>query len=859
MPEDKKEFFAIPKEQVIEHFNSSKDGLSTEEVKKRLEQYGKNKLPQEKRASWLIILLSQFKSPLVYILVVAAIISLAVKEWVDAGVILASVIINTIVGFLQELKADNAVEQLSKLVHFEAIVKRKGVKQEVPAEELVPGDIILLEAGDKVPADARLFECNSLEINEAPLTGESMPIKKQVDKVDPGTPMADRKNMVHMGTNVTRGKGRAIIISTGIHTNLGEIASMVKEVKEDKTPLQVKLGKFSTWLAVIVAGLSILIFVIGLIQGKGLFEMFLMAVAIAVAAIPEGLIISMTVVLTIGMQKVVKQNALIKKLIAAETLGSVSVICSDKTGTLTVGRMEVAVVNAKNKEAALKLGMLCNNAVIQNPNDELAKWKMLGDPTETALVLGAVHAGINQKQCYSECPRIGEIPFDEDRKYMITQHETKRGCLLAIKGAPEKVLGFAKLSDEDREKYRKQFEEMTSHGLRVLAIAQKRLSCKIKLTDKAIEDCEFVGFIGLKDPLREEAKSTLEMTIKAGIKPVIITGDHKLTAQAIGRELGMPVADENIMEGKVLEELTDEELKEKVVDVDIYARVTPRHKLRIIDAWQARGEVVAMAGDGVNDAPAIKSADVGIALGSGTDVAKETADVILLDDNFKTINSAVEGGRIIYANIKKIILFLMSGSFTEVIVVIGALLLGLPLPVVAVQILWINLVEDSFPNLALAFEKGEPEVMQDKPRPKKEPILDKEMKIMIFGVGIFRDIILLALFYVLWKWTNDLPYCQTIIFVALGIDTAFIAFSFRTMRHTIWQRNPFSNWWLNGAVLIGIGLIVAAVYMPFLQVALKTVPLGPVEWAGLILLALMELVAMEIVKYIFIVRHKVKI
>ncbi|MBU0671108.1 HAD-IC family P-type ATPase [Patescibacteria group bacterium] len=853
------EFFALPTEKAFEGLHTSEEGLSSAEIKNRQEKYGLNQLPQKKKASWFFILISQFKSPLVYILVAAAVMSIVLNEYVDAAVIMASVVINTIVGFIQENKANSAVEKLREMIEYEARVKRGGVKMKVPAEELVPGDIILLEAGDKVPADARLFDVNSLQINEAPLTGESVPIKKNIDALEKGTPLADRKNMVFMGTNITRGKGRAIVTETGTETHLGEITKMVKEVKEDKTPLQIRLEKFSKWLGILIVVICILIFVIGVIQGKGLFEMFLMGVAVAVAAIPEGLIVSMTIVLTIGMQKVVRQNALIKKLIAAETLGSVSVICSDKTGTLTVGKMQVAEVNAEDKPQALKIGLLCNTAVIQNPDDELTDWKFLGDPTEIALVLGACSAGIKQQECYAQYPKIGEVPFDEDLKYMITMHQDGKGCFLAIKGAPEKIISFAKGTPAQKKEWQAEYEKMTSHGLRVLGMAQKKESCVIKLEPDSIKDCEFIGFIGLKDPLRKEAKETLEMTKAAGIRPVVITGDHKLTAKAIATELGMKIHDKNIIEGTELDELDEKQLIEKVKDVEIYARVTPKHKLRIVDAWQARGAVVAMAGDGVNDAPAIKSADVGIALGSGTDVAKETADVILLDDNFKTINSAVEGGRIIYANIKKIILFLMSGGFTEVIVVAGALVLGLPLPVLPLQILWINLVEDSFPNLAMAFEKGEKEVMKDPPRPKNEGIMDKEMKIMIFGVGLIRDFILLVLFYLLLKWTDNLPYCQTMIFVALGIDTAFVTFSFRSLRKTIWQRNPFSNWYLNGAVAIGILLIVAAIYVPFLQTALKTVPLGIKEWAVLISLALFELIALEIIKYIFIARHHVKI
>ncbi len=872
-------------EEIFEKLNSNKNGLGQKEAKNRLAKFGLNKLPEEKRLTRLVILFEQFKSPLIYILAIATVVSFLLKEWADATVILMVVVINTVIGYFQETKANRAIEQLKKMVEHRVIVLREGHEKEINTKDLVLGDIILLKAGDRVPADARLIENKDLQADEAALTGESFPLTKSLDILDKGTVLADRENMVFMGTTITRGKAKAVVCEIGVNTELGQIATLIKETKEEKTPLQKRLAHFSKIISIVILVICFIIFFTGVLQGKSVFEMFTIAVAVAVAAIPEGLIIAVTVILALGMQKILKHKALIRKLIAAETLGSTSVICTDKTGTLTEARMEVShiltgkeellsenhkfskeITKSIGHEKALRIGLLCNNVVIENPEEELKKWVIIGDPTEQALLLGAVHSGLNPEELDKLEPRIDEIPFDSERKYMVTLNKLEKGKnIVYIKGAPEKILAMASkieingqlesLTKEKTKILAKNYDKLTSKGLRVLAVGYKKT--KDENLDNFKGDIIFMGLIALKDPLRKEARETIDLCQKAGIRLVIVTGDHKLTAKAIGQEVGLAAKEENILEGYELDKLSDDEFKKLVKKIEIYARVEPKHKIRIVNAWQSLGEVVAMTGDGVNDAPAIKSADIGIALGSGTEVTKETSDMILMDDNFKTIVAAVRQGRIIYENIRKVILYLLSDSFTEVILIGGSLLLGLPLPVTAAQILWVNLVEDGLPNFALAFEPGEKEVMKDKPRKAKEPILNTEMKILIFAIGIITDIVLFGLyFYLLKSGLEDFNHIRTFIFTALGLDSLLFVFSCRSLRFNIWHKNPFSNRYLIFAVCIGFLMLFGAVYIPFLQGFLKTVPLSRLDWLILIPLAIFKISAIEITKWFFIVKKK---
>ena len=623
--------------------------------------------------------------------------------------------------------------------------------------------------------------------------------------------------------------------------------------------MQKKIAHLAKITGLVIGAFCIILFISGLITGRPFFEMLLISVAVAVAGIPEGLVIAVTVCLTIGMQKILKKKALTRKLVAAETLGSITVICSDKTGTLTEGKMAVSHILPFQKvdsQDLLKIGLLCNNVIIENPEEELEKWKISGDTTEIALVQGAIHAGLERKELLKKYLRIDEIPFESETMYMATLHKTSLNdkYTLLVKGAPEKILELCQISSIQSRKIKKEFERLTVKGLRVLAFAQKDLSGKkIKhLSNKHLDKLEFMGLIALKDPLRPEAKETIANCKLAGIRPIIITGDHKLTAKTIAEEIGLIKPGEKILEGHDLDKLSDEELGQELKKTSIFARVEPKHKIRIIKALQAQGEVVAMTGDGVNDAPAIKAADVGVALGSGSEVTKSTADVVLLDNNFKTIVGAIKTGRNIFSNIKKVVLYLFSDSFTEFILIGGALLMGFPLPLLAGQILWVNIIEDTLPAMALSYEKEKKEVLKQKARGHKAKILDKEMKFLIFIIGIVTDLILLSLFAYLYSLHFDLTYIRTIIFVGLGIDTLFYVFSCKHLHTPIWKYNPFDNVFLNISVVFGWLMFLVALYIPFFQTILRVIPLDWSDWLIVIGLGLIKLTLVELGKLIFI-------
>ena len=868
---------SLSSDKVFSLLKTSPKGLTQEEIKKRLQKFGHNRLPEEKRLTRLAILLEQFKSPLVYILLFANIVSLFLKEFIDAGVILAAVILNALVGFVQENKAEQTISALKKAVKQKAKVIRGGREHKVEMEEVVPGDILLVEAGDKIVADAYLFSATNLFVVEAALTGESLPSEKSVRILPEGAVLADRENMVYQGTTVAQGKGKAVVVGTGKETQLGKIALLVKETVEEKTPLQKQLGRLSWFLTLSLLVICLLILVVGIWEKRPFSEMFITAVAVAVAAIPEGLLVALTVILAIGVQRILKRKALVKKLIAAETLGSTTVICSDKTGTLTLGKMQVATVWSWSRELlSLKIGLLCNNAVIENPKEAHQNWRILGDPTEQALLLAAHSAGLDKEKLEKQMPRVDELPFEAETKLMATLHKLKnptfakasagkqnsklKTYIAYVKGAAEEIIRLSSFVEKDSQrtkltkKIKRQItqihEGFTRKGLRVLGVGYKEVKSE-KLKIKNLEGMVFVGLIALKDPLRAEAKETIKQCQKAGIRPVIVTGDHKLTAQAIAQEVGLPAEPKNILEGEELSKISNARLQKVVQEIGIFSRVEPKHKLRIIDALQANGQVVAMTGDGVNDAPALKSADIGIALGSGTDVAKETADLVLLDDNFKTIVSAVREGRVIFENLRKVILFLLSGSFTEVVLVGGSLLFGLPLPVLAAQILWVNLIEDSLPSMSLAFEPEEPGIMGKPPRKKEEPILNLEMKVLIFIVGILTDLALLGLFYWVLSKTYSLSLARSLTFVTLGVDTLAYSFCFKSLKEPLWHEKLFNNPFLNISVLLSILLLSASVNLPFLRVVFRTVPLGFWGWMVVGLFGIFEVVMVEVTKGVF--------
>ena len=842
-------------------------GLNEQEVEARQIKFGKNSLPTEKQLSKTILFLRQFKSPLIYILVVAGIITFFLNEFADTIVIFGAVFVNVIVGFVQENKASETLKKLKTIVKYDAEVLRDGNFKIIDSLELVPGDIVLLNPGDKVPADGRLIEAHGLKINEMSLTGEWIAADKSPEIKAKETPMADRDNMIYMSAVVEEGKGKAIVTDTGEATEIGKVAQMIKDVKEKQTPYQQKLSHFSKIIGGIIGLISIIIFIEGVLTGEDAIEMFVTSVAVAVAAIPEGLPVAMTVILAIGMQKILKKQGLVRKLASAETLGSTSIIATDKTRTLTEGIMTVSEVIASSKKDSLKTAVLCIESFIENNEEDKEKWVLRGRPTEKAILLAAIEAGLTRKEIEKHEKRVGEISFNPIQKYSAALYKvSERKHILYVLGAPEKILNFCKLRKKEKEVLENKLEELAKKGLRIVATAHKdiHLSTIIKEENNEVSkiknflgDLVFTGFITLKDPIRKEAAGTIKICRQAGLKFIMVTGDHKLTAQSVAEELGLKIKKENIMEGKDLDAISDEDFKKVFEKVQIYARVEPKHKLRIIEAWQNKGEIVAMTGDGVNDAPALKRADIGVALGSGTAVAKDSSDLVLLNDNFSIIISAIEEGRVIIDNIRKVITYLLSDSFTEVILISFSLLFGYPLPVAAVQILWVNLIEDGLPSTALAFENREENIMKRKPQHHRAPLLTKEMKAIIFAIGILTDFFLLGLFIWLTKFSiYKIEHIRTIIFSGLAINSLFYVFSCKNLRKNLWNIKILSNKFLLFAWAVGVVMLVGAIYFQPLQILLKTVPLNLFDWQLVLGIGAINLILIEATKWYFIARHQ---
>ena len=877
---------ALSQKEIIKKLKTNpKEGLSESEARKRIRKFGPNKLPEKKLLAKTKILLEQFKSPLIYILLIAGIVTLFLKDFADSIIIFIAVGLNAAVGFIQENKASQVLTFLKKAVKVKAIAIREGKQKEIPQEELVPGDVFLLRSGGKVPADGRIMEAYNLKVNESALTGEWLASEKKVGALNKETPLADRHNMIYAGTAIEDGQGKAVVTETGVKTEIGKIVQELQEIREEKTPYQKKLANFSKIIGAVIISISLLIFLWGLFAGKGFIEIFTVSVAMAVAAIPEGLPMAMTVILALGMQRILKKKGLVRKLASAETLGSTSVIITDKTGTLTEAKMTVSGIFTgtselfgKNYEdlknvngddqsshiTALKIATLCNDAFIENFDKPMEKWVVRGKPTEQALLLAGVYAGLSKRELEEKEPRVDRLPFDPVHKYSATLHKT--GGLentAYIMGAPEVILKNSRslktdgtqepLSRDKLEELRKKNEALTSQGLRVIAVAYKKTR-EDKLKNHFIKDLVFVGLISMHDPLRKEARSAIQTCREAGIKPIIATGDHKLTTKALASKLGFNIKDKNILDGKDLEKMSDNELGQRLDDIEIYARVEPTQKLRIVKAWQARGEVVAMTGDGVNDAPALKQADVGVALGSGTDVAREVSDLVLLGDSFSVIKTAIEEGRSILDNIRKVITYLFSDTFSEIVLVGTSIILGFPLPITAAQILWVNLVEDGFLNIALAFEPKEKDLMKQKPASHGTPLLNSEMKFIIFIIGLATNLILLTVFFCLFRQNYNLDYIRTMIFVLLGFDSISYVFSCKSLRKNIWHINIFSNKFLVYTWLLGLTALVAAVYLPPLNFLLKTVPLSLSDWWIIIGLGIVNLTLIESSKWYYI--HK---
>lgn len=867
------------------------DGLSTVEAKERLEKYGLNEFQDKKRKTFLQKFIDQFKDFMIIILIAAAIISIAAGERVDAIVILAIVILNAFLSIYQEGQAEKSLESLKQMSAPEAKVIRDGKKTVVPARELVPGDIVILEAGDIIPADLRLFTSSNLKVDESSLTGESVAVEKNSEAIlDNNATLGDRVNMAYMSTIVTYGRGKGVVVGTSHDTEIGKIATMIEEIEDDLTPLQNKLDKLGKKLGILTIIICAIVFALGLIQKREVIDMLLVSVSLAVAAIPEGLPAIVTIVLAIGMGRMVKKNAIVKKLLAVETLGSTTYICSDKTGTLTQNEMTVKKVYSDGKyydvtgtgyepegqilnkgnelthdelnnlKALLYACILNNDANLLENNNV---YTIMGDPTEGALITFAGKAGFLEDEVEAEQPRIDEIPFDSDRKMMSTFHEVDNRVIQYTKGAPDIVLSncryiyidgeFKEITDEQIADILKANSTFASDALRVLGFAIKIFNKDdFKNTDKNEEDLIFIGLTGMIDPPRTEAMHAIEECKRAGIQTVMITGDHRETAFQIAKELGICENHNETISGSELSTIADSEYNELVKRIKVYSRVSPEQKVKIVNALRENGEIVAMTGDGVNDALAIKRADIGISMGiTGTDVAKNTADMVLTDDNFASIVNAVEEGRIIFANIQKFVAFLLSCNIGEILIVFFAMLLGLDEPLKPIHLLWLNLVTDSLPALALGVEPGEPGIMDEKPRSKDDPIITKKMGVAIVLQSLAITVAsLLAFYYARKLYPDSITHARTIVFATLITSELLRAFSSRSFDRPIWKIGIKSNMKMVYAILISFLMLIAVLYIPFLHDIFDTFQLGFKDWEIVLSFAFIPFIIGELVKLV---------
>ena len=877
--------------------SDSNNGLTEREAEHRLTTVGPNELPEASPPSPLKILLAQFSSLIVWVLIGAALVSGLLQEWIDAAAIVAIVVLNAILGFVQEFRAERSLAALRKLSVATARVIREGVARSIPARQLVPGDLIHVEAGDRIPADSRLIYATSLQTQEASLTGESTPVGKSAEAISQTeVPLGDRRNMLFMSTIAVSGKGRALVTATGPKTELGKIAAMIHreaQAEQEETPLQRRLeqlGHTLLWLSLVIVAV---VFLLGMLRGVPLIMMFLTSVSLAVAAIPEGLPAVVTITLALGVTRMVQRHALIRRLPAVETLGSTTVICSDKTGTLTKNEMtvthlyldgEVLTVSGEGYTplgeirtdegatggkpypgltALLRACVLCNGAELHL---ESFAWQVVGDPTEGALLVVAAKTGLSKADLDRDNPVLGEVPFDSERKKMTVVRHAASGPIAYVKGAPDVLLRdctawmtrdgqITALTEESRQRILSTNRQFASHALRVLGVAMRPLDIlPDAYTATSLEhDLTFLGLVGMKDPIRPEAKAAVETCRAAGIRTVMITGDHKDTAIAIAHDLGILDTGAQAISGAELDQLSDDELEQRVAGTAVYARVSAEHKLRVVKGWKRQGAVVAMTGDGVNDAPALKAADIGVAMGiTGTDVTKEASDMVITDDNFASIAAAVEEGRAVFDNIRKAVFYLLSCNISEILLMLLATLFGLPLPLLPVQILWINLVTDGLPALALAVDPKDPDLMRRPPRPSAERFLTKERFLMLFAQGSFLALITLGAFvYCLYGMDLSLDRARTLTFTILVMAQLFHAFNNRSDRRSLFEIGLFTNKPLLGAVALSAALQAVIVLTPPIHPIFDVVSFDAEHWLLALGIGILPLVAMEIWKAVF--------
>lgn len=871
-------------EEVLSKLDSDQKGISSTQAKERLSQHGPNQLESPTKPSPLKIFIGKFKDYMVLVLIFAAIISFIAGETTNAYVILGIVVLVAIIGFVQEYKAEKAMEALREMVAPEADVIRDGQMSTIPAADLVPGDVVFLEAGDKVPADGRILEVTSLQVIESSLTGESMPVEKLAQTLPEDIALADRKNMVFMGTIISQGNCRAIVTATGLGTELGRISGLMKQ-EQAEPPLKIKLQQLAKRQAFLVMVISAIVFILMFSRGLPVIDALIASIALAVAGIPEALPFIVTLALAFGTQAMAKKNAIIRRLPEVETLGSTTVICTDKTGTLTTGEMTLREIRTYRKievtgagydpsgqfisqgaklepteedlARILKIGVHANNSAIERAN---GGWRVVGDPTEGALIVAAKKAGILDKT-RDGSSRFIEYPFDSERMRMTTVDEVHReGYIVSMKGAPEVVLshctktttpnGTKTLTEEDRRSILADADDMAENALRVLALAWKPISNNDPVEVDCIESgLIFAGLTGMMDPPRKEVPEAIRVSKMAGIRTVMITGDHRLTARAIGKELG--IGNGEVIEGVQLDRMSSEDLREHIDDVSVFARVTAEHKVRIVEALKARGHIVAMTGDGVNDAPALTAADIGVAMGrTGTEVTKEASDMVIADDNFATIVSAIEEGRRIFDNIRKGTSYLLSVSFAELATIFFAVALGFPLPLLAAQILWINVVAEEFPAIGLALEPSHSDIMKRKPRDPKESMPSRPL--MIYTLGIAATIVAgtLGMYIITLQSNPDLSYARTVAFVGLGFFTVYNAYSSRSLQESVFRMNPLGNKTLLIGIAASILAILAVVYIPFMQFIFETRPLTSESWILILITGLVVVLAAEVMKKI---------
>ncbi len=878
-------WYQLDEREVFKRLQTSEEGLSEAQAKKHLDAYGPNKLPERAGISRLKIILHQFTSPLIYILIVAAIVTAFLGEYIDTGVIVSILILNAIIGYFQEYKAETSVQALRRMVVPRARVVRDGREKEIPSEALVPGDIVLLVSGDKVPADLRLFKTTELKIEEAALTGESIPVEKKPQLIqEENLTAGDQKNMGFMGTIVVNGRGRGIVVETGIRTMLGQIAREVGEVSVTQTPLQQKIIKFSHLIGLLVLCSAMAITILGIFLGDTLTEIFKIAVAASVAAVPEGLPIVVTITMAIGISRMANRNAIVRKLPAVETLGSTTVICSDKTGTLTKNEMTVKVIYDTQHtyevmgsgyepkggilhdwescdEGALeglcgilRIGMLCNESNLYEENGE---FRVEGDPTEGALIVSAMKAGLHPDEEKKLYPQLSIIPFESERGFMATLHEHKGGKLIFTKGAPEKILDMCSLSPEgsrlDKGKALKTAELFAQDGMRVLAMAYREVAGDFgELThDNLGADFVLAGMQGMIDPPRPEAIEAVKGCREAGITVAMITGDHAVTASAIGRMFGITHGQSKALTGRELEVMSDADLFTKVEEVSVFARVSPQHKLRIVQQVMRHGEVVAVTGDGVNDAPALKAAHIGVAMGkSGTDVAREASDMLITDDNFASIFHAVEEGRVVFDNIRKVTLFLIPTGVAAIVSILVAMAIGVPIPYVAAQLLWINLVTNGLQDVALAFEPGEKDVIKRKPRSLTEGIMSRLMYERSVLVGLIISAGVIFNFVSALENGGSLERARTIAVTTMVLFQFFQAWNARSELKSVFTISPLSNPFLFYSMVAAFLAQIAFVYVPALQWVFRTESITGAEWIQIGLVALTVVLAVELDKFI---------